>query len=393
MPSIRAPPSYSPVLLPAKPEPRRGSSPARAVVSAAKTAPAPLPPLICYGTREQSTGALLSGLLFLYVNAYAVPMSSVTLELVQEISFKRPVSPSCKSCIKQTNVLKRWDLLSHDTTLPRSEYGYPFSHLLPGDMPASTASALVGISYHLRAVAVPLAKDLRPITLVRSISVFRSVPSTDIRRCLRVFPPTLLNVTASLPAICFPKSELNLTLQVNNLVNREKRTRWTLRKLNWVLNETAKTKQSVCKNHMSSTTPLDDVRGISSGEIRRGWKTDFSNDGQIELEVPVSTFADEVSLPVACNVAVPDIGFSVEHLLVVEMLVSEEHLPATGQHATTPTGAARILRMQFAVDLTERGGLGISWDDEVPPTYDDVPISPPGYDYIDTNQDVEHMVM
>ena len=40
-----------------------------------------------------------------------------------------------------------------------------------------------------------------------------------------------------------------------------------------------------------------------------------------------------------------------------------------------PTGAARVLRMQFRLSITERSGLGISWDDEVPPTYQDVRLS------------------
>ena len=29
--------------------------------------------------------------------------------------------------------------------------------------------------------------------------------------------------------------------------------------------------------------------------------------------------------------------------------------------------------------LTERSGMGISWDEEMPPMYEDVPASPPGY--------------
>lgn len=45
-----------------------------------------------------------------------------------------------------------------------------------------------------------------------------------------------------------------------------------------------------------------------------------------------------------------------------------------------PTGAARVLRMQFRMVITERSGLGISWDEEVPPTYQDIKfLSPPGY--------------
>lgn len=39
-----------------------------------------------------------------------------------------------------------------------------------------------------------------------------------------------------------------------------------------------------------------------------------------------------------------------------------------------------MLRMQFKLPITERSGLGIAWDDEVPPTYEDVrTLSPPNY--------------
>ena len=35
--------------------------------------------------------------------------------------------------------------------------------------------------------------------------------------------------------------------------------------------------------------------------------------------------------------------------------------------------------MQFKIVVTERAGMGISWDEEMPPMYEDVPVSPPGY--------------
>lgn len=50
---------------------------------------------------------------------------------------------------------------------------------------------------------------------------------------------------------------------------------------------------------------------------------------------------------------------------------------------SVPTGAARVLRMQFRLNVTERSGLGVSWDEEVPPIYQDVKQtqSPPSYDH------------
>lgn len=48
---------------------------------------------------------------------------------------------------------------------------------------------------------------------------------------------------------------------------------------------------------------------------------------------------------------------------------------------SVPTGSARVLRMQFRLNFTERSGLGISWDEEVPPIYQDVQLlSPPSYE-------------
>src|SRR5690606_21863117 len=69
----------------------------------------------------------------------------------------------------------------------------------------------------------------------------------------------------------------------------------------------------------------------------------------------------------------------VRHNLVVELIVAEEFCPNWNTNLITPTGAARVLRMQFHLHVTERPGLGISWDEEMPPIYCDVPASPPSY--------------
>ena len=79
-----------------------------------------------------------------------------------------------------------------------------------------------------------------------------------------------------------------------------------------------------------------------------------------------------------CDVESPA-GLNVVHNLVVELIIAEEHCPNKNTRLITPTGAARVLRMQFKVIVTQRSGLGISWDEEQPPMYEDVPASPPTY--------------
>lgn len=175
---------------------------------------------------------------------------------------------------------------------------------------------------------------------------------------------------------------------------------------------------------------LEEIRTISHGEYRSGWKSDFSNKGHIELVAEISAknistgrnpnitqrssddnIPDEASdATVSCDIDDDTLGVFVTHTLIVEIVVAEEVTHSTRSGSTSkgstkgvtnttssdtptqststasppltgvPTGAARVLRMQFKVFLTERSGLGIAWDDEVPPTYQDVhTLSPPIY--------------
>lgn len=193
---------------------------------------------------------------------------------------------------------------------------------------------------------------------------------------------------------------------------------------------------------------LEESRTVNHGEIKSGWKSDFSGRGVIELVVDITATnfstgyikhtntcssddppQDELvdglrnGANVSCDIEDPTLGVYVSHTLIVEVVVAEEMLhsvekkgrrsdsfsnlapvssnqsastpprtPVVGPSSTrnsprpgaqqtgVPTGAARVLRMQFKLPLTERSGLGIAWDDEVPPTYEDVrTLSPPTY--------------
>lgn len=200
----------------------------------------------------------------------------------------------------------------------------------------------------------------------------------------------------------------------------------------------------------------EEVRIIADGEMKNGWKSDFSGNGSIGLVTDIdcmklnsgvtnpvnhastrhtSTKPNEENINVSCDIEDPSLGIYVSHQLYVEIIVAEEHIqnsagtddtrgqvtpasstpvrqknsadqrlaelspifaerenkpiPSSDHHTTNangtrvvgvPTGAARVLRMQFRLTVTERSGLGISWDDEVPPAYHDISLlSPPGY--------------
>ncbi|ODV83564.1 hypothetical protein CANARDRAFT_9383 [[Candida] arabinofermentans NRRL YB-2248] len=234
---------------------------------------------------------------------------------------------------------------------------------------------------------------------------------------------------------------------------------------------------------------IEEIRTVTSGELKSGWKSDFSSKGRIEIVAEISILnlismgmnatmsnlslinSQNCDSPIfdlnyfqngsncSCDIEDHELGIFVSHNLIVEVIVAEEmmhsinqplnrpnprsqithplvpqtsqasqvsanasdalnteplpsssddlqqqsnsssHVPAgyndggTGPDHVTgnkndpsnhltgiPTGVARVLRMQFKLILTERSGLGVAWDDEVPPTYHAVgALSPPTY--------------
>lgn len=181
---------------------------------------------------------------------------------------------------------------------------------------------------------------------------------------------------------------------------------------------------------------LEETRTVSYGDIKSGWKSDFSGRGKIELVANINTTNCSTGMinhintlssedaPIvldtkkganfSCDIDDPTLGVFVSHTMIVEVVIAEELVhnlerkragsgtskdlaPVQSKSSVVsndgskssssgpvqmgvPTGAARVLRMQFKLPVTERSGLGIAWDDEVPPTYEDVnTLSPPTY--------------
>jgi hypothetical protein len=218
-------------------------------------------------------------------------------------------------------------------------------------------------------------KDKREIHISRAI-----LPGQD-RHSLRVFPPTSLSANVNLPPVVHLGGDFPVEVRLNGVVNKEKSTRWGLRKMSWRIDENAKVISPACSIHAPRLgidvkgIPHEDHRPLAAAEHKNGWKSDFeAADGKIEMQfqagIPAGIFAsNDVESP--C-------GIVISHNLILEMIVAEEYLQKNTR-LITPTGAARVLRMQFKLFVTNHGGLGISWEDECPPLYSDIPNSPPTY--------------
>ncbi len=362
------------------------------------------PPLVFYGLAASSSGALLSGQLILKIHEDALVIEDFKMKLVLEVTRKRPFHNHCPECLNHHDDLKEWAFLATPATLRRGkkinlpcpaisnhnvgEHTFPFSFLLPGHLPATMKGSLSTIDYVLRGSLTP--KGAEPIKIVQKLDVKRAIqPPETPRHSIRIFPPTNLTANCELPTVIHPIGETMISMRIDGVVKRnvetKTQTQWKLKRLTWRLDETQKTISPACPKHAAKLGHVEegkkgiahqDVRTIGQEEMKSGWKSDYSTaDGTIELEFPFSIKAD--AKPV-CDMKAED-GTEVSHVLIVEMIVAEEFAPIKRPSQVTPTGAARVLRMHFNTTLTERAGLGISWDEEQPPLYENVPASPPAY--------------
>lgn len=186
---------------------------------------------------------------------------------------------------------------------------------------------------------------------------------------------------------------------------------------------------------------IDEIRTVAYNELKKGWKTDYLGKGKIDLMTEINVLnlssgsktridkrtsedprlTETRNANFACDIDDPTLGIHVKHCLILEMQMEEEAIylekrdniskysaflsPVTSAKSqtshkddlrsdqninATPTGIMRVLRMLVNIMVAERSGLGISWDDEVPPTYENVRYSsPPNYNEVTDLQSLQ----
>ena len=356
------------------------------------------PPALFIGDSQHSTGALYSCKLKLIVRNTAVTLTSLHLKLNALSSTKRPVSDRCPECISQTSMLKDWQFLSEPVTFQPGEHEFPASYLIPGHLPVTTHGHVASIDY--RFVAKAVSNKSETFELTKPLLVTRAIPPAGEKHSVRIFPPTNLSLNVTLTPVIHPIGDFNVYARMSGITTKrdDTQTRWRLRKLTWRVEEHEHSISPACTRHAQKVggegkgLAHDHTRCIGEDEIKSGWKSDFE-DGQFEGEFVCSI---DSGLKPNYDVESPN-GLKIKHTLVLELVIAEEWAPNRKPNQATPTGAARVLRTQFNLVVTERAGMGIAWDDEMPPMYSDVPASPPAYLHIedyqgeDLNEDVEHL--
>lgn len=338
------------------------------------------PPVVFFGTPSQSSGALFSCQLKVDVKDPSVTLDRFCMQFLALVTMKKPVSQHCPDCTTKVDELKNWTFSAGPLRLNKGEHSFPCSYMIPGHLPATTHGSLVTVEYRLSALAITSTGD--KVTFELPIKVCRAITPGNPKNSMRIFPPTNLTMHVTLPPVIHPIGDFKVEMKMTGVStkNKESQTRWRLRKFTWRIEELERMVSPACPKHAAKVGGEgngifhDNTTVVGSDDIKSGWKSDF-DDGTIECEFKAAV---NPSLKPACDVSAAN-GLEIKHLLVVEMVVAEEWAPLKKPTQITPTGAARVLRTQFNLLLTERSGLGIAWDEEQPPMYEDVPASPPTY--------------
>ncbi|KAI0999688.1 hypothetical protein K3495_g8508 [Podosphaera aphanis] len=348
------------------------------------------PPLVFYGPITTSSGALLSGQLVLRTLHESIVIESFEMRFELAITRRRPFHTHCTECGKQRTNLDRWKFLHGPTILSKGQHKFPFSGILPGHLPATTKGSLFQIEYKLHA-SLTLRGAAEPIKLSKVLDIKRAIIASETpRNSIRIFPPTNLTAHCELPSVIYPTGKSMVSLRIDGCAKKSGNSQyyWKLKRLHWHLEEIQKSVSPGCRKHLTKRTSKDeqsksvahtDARVIGEGYFRSGWKTDYSTeDGRIEMEFPIAINPSDRP---SCDMKTED-GTEISHSLVIEMIVIEGVSQTQKPSEDIPTGVARFLRMHFDMTVTERSGLGISWDEEQPPLYENIPTSPPEYAHI-----------
>ena len=82
------------------------------------------PPIVMYGDAETSSGALLSGQLFLNIEEEGVEIESLNATLNIHVTQKKPFGNHCIECTNQYTELKKWQLLQHPLAMMKGAFGW-----------------------------------------------------------------------------------------------------------------------------------------------------------------------------------------------------------------------------------------------------------------------------
>lgn len=350
------------------------------------------PPLIFYGKPHSSTGAILSGQLELDVLAAHTTIQSIELVLLCVVTMKRPIVKKCPACKSKTTQIYKWTFLCEPSMHRNGTYKFPFTHLLHGDLPATTQSSLGTIKYELFARAQSIENKI--FNFQQPLTVQRALEENSLRNYLRTFPPTNIVVAIDFPATIHANQDFPMKVRLSGVASQLTegvQQRFCVQKISWCIEEHISAIAPACPQHAHKLGPSNESSSahgnngfgklrracpqeIGRGHLKRGWKTDYTSS---EIEANFLTCINSSLNPV-CDIKSRS-GLEVRHRLALVIVIAEEKVVGGNPELVSPTGNVRVLCTSFKIVVTEKAGIGTSWDNEQPPVYENVGGGPPEY--------------
>ncbi|RAQ79592.1 hypothetical protein COH21_012631 [Aspergillus flavus] len=335
------------------------------------------PPLICHGDPTNSVGALFSGRLRFTVGEHTSPImiTKLKLTLAIHVTTVKPVTKGCPSCASRIEELSNWNFITRPMYLTLGHHEFPFSYLFPGQLPAFCNTPLGGIAYVLSAQAEDIFG--RSYSSKMPLHIKRALPAGNETSLLYTFPRTNLTSHVIVPSVVHPMGSFPVRVALIGVMDNKKpnRNHLYIQNVKWHIKEHVKIVSHPCSKHASKSQAEGvihkNTRVIGRNKESNGsrYKLDLGSDEiRFQFEASIDYTRESV-----CDVA-DSKGLEVKHSLIIELIAAERNT-----WIAAASGPAIVLRMCSGLRISERSGLGISWDKEVPPIYKDVPPGPPGY--------------
>ncbi|MCJ1372041.1 hypothetical protein MMC20_003262 [Loxospora ochrophaea] len=366
------------------------------------------PPVVFYGSKRQSTGALFSARLNVLVLEPCVRLQALQVKLTGKATFKKPAARGCRGCAAREKDIRSWRFLSGPAALGQGTHSFPFSHMIPGHLPATTHTKLGGIDFTLAAQAT--TDGLEIVTHEKELQFQRALgenpfesyyDSHGSRWGARVAFEFIC------PKMIYPLGETSVKFRILGVVQKDPSIdgrykdnseyyvkMWTPNLIMWRIEERYSVISAACSRHSlmlggeGKGIYHKGERSIGNGHLWNGWTTNFNvpgNDpdedpnetgGSVEMEFPI---AIDPTTNASCDVKSPT-GLKVRHVVVITGYIIDSTGLVGGEVRVKDRGNRRHIYQEFPVIVTERRGMGISWDDERPPVYDDcIQPRPPVY--------------
>ncbi|KAF7557174.1 hypothetical protein G7Z17_g951 [Cylindrodendrum hubeiense] len=342
-------------------------------------------------------GSLVSGSVVVNVLEESVEIDSISAVLNSHTTHKQPFRKLCSNCKNQYVKIQDWNFLEKRTVLQRGSHQFPFSVLIEGHLSPTLETPLFTISYEFQA-DVSLRpkgksnKESSVITLHRELFVKPSVSGPNLpRHSSYVFPSTGIEVIAHFEPVIRPQDINQVSIKVDGLLSGmgdgETCHIWRLCKAAWSVEENIKTTADACAQHARGINKTEDksairrkVRELGGKDLYECWSSD-DEEGTVEMEFNYR-LRQEGSLgprlKYTSDMKSPN-GTRVVHSLFLELIFIKEIFPEGRPDLAIRTGTARILSLPYRVLLTDESGVKPHWDEEVPPSYQDVFLHPPTY--------------